>query len=238
MPIHIPKENEIEKEPTLLPSEGRHDVVLVKSKGTLSKRRDDMLVWDLMVDTGSNKGKSLIERFLFSPKTSESSLARLKCIADVAGFPWPWPDGAELTIEQLAAAWPIDGSLRYSIEIDHRYSLTVYAEKHTPADLGDPTSYKAEPDDKYTKKSYLDVGKSTYEAHVENGFKGNIFANCPREGWDFETIYQPVSGKAEKKWDDPDEKLPFPSAQDDDAPETVEEAQATGYFDDDFGLPY
>lgn len=182
MSFFTPNQQDVDREGRLEPKKGRADVCITNIECKRSRKGDPMMVFTETVDSGEDAGKKIKEYFAFSDGNT-IVWSRLACLCDAAGFTWE----PASSLEAFAAQFPLD-TLRFSVEIDHRYSITAYLDDQDPerASLRETQKTSKAPYEKY-----LDVAEEEYEAW--EGDK-RIFAGV-RDGLDFQNIYQKPQGE-------------------------------------------
>lgn len=211
MPFTAPKMSDVNREGFSLPAKGRKDVVVTAIEASRSSKGDPMLVFTSTIDAGPDAGHTFKEYFAFS-ESNDVAWARLACICDAAKFEWVEAS----SLEAFAAQFPLN-QLRYSVDIEHAYSIKAFLDSNNKYKYESKSAVK---DEDHPYEEWVTVPKQEYDAW--EGPSKNVRAQV-RDGLDFEDIYQPArteqelapgaeaggDGKAGEPAEEPDDDLPF-----------------------------
>lgn len=199
-----------------VPAEGHQNVSIKNMSYEVSGSGNDMLVAELIIDSGED-ARMLLTEYLVMGHESGIGESRLKSMAKNTRTHefkdgYRWEDDVD-SWDDFAAQFVRDEALRFGVEIEHEYSIE-------------------------TERGWKnDVGKDKYQSHVEDGGKGRVSAEIA--GFDVPNAPSEVPDLSPAADEEPKEENGFPEydedAQGDGAPANT--SSDDGEEDDD-GLPF
>jgi hypothetical protein len=210
-----PKQTDVPREGPSLPPAGRYDVHLSKVEPRTSGGGQPQMVWTYAIDTGPHAGYQIKEWHTFTPG-NDLVWQRLANICDGAGF--TWIEEAP-SFDAFASQFPTDGTFRFSIECEQRYSVKGYTDT---VKAWQATKYSPVSTRECSHANTITLSKEDWDAWDADD--KDKFANLgPREGFDFHRIYGPPQSVAELakrpaapavagangEWFESDDDLPF-----------------------------
>lgn len=181
----VPKQDDIPREGRALPDATiRQNLALTKVEAGTSKKGDPQMIWHWTIDTGADAGEQTKQYHTFK-EGSKLAWQKLANVCDAAGF--TWEDAP--TVEAFAAQFPIDGSFRISVEIEHRYQVAAFVDQRGKHEKYGPLKTAELPYGPF----YLDTTKEEVET-----WEGDTWVDWQiRDGFDFSNIFGPPTTEAE-----------------------------------------
>ena len=188
--FNVPNQQDVDREGFSLPSEGRHDLTLTGVEAKKSSSGNPMMVFKLTIDSGEDAGHSIRHFFTFTDQTSAWS--ELACLCDAASFEW----SEASSLEAFAAQFPLN-KLRFSADIEHRYTATAFLDEPNKWKYNEKSPTRTETCTH--KTDYVELTKEEYdEWESDDKYVGAQI----RDGLDFQSIYQPPQNSRELAFDD------------------------------------
>lgn len=175
-------------------AEGRQDVTLTKVEVARSKSSGNpQMIFTSTVDNGESVGEEIQDRFTFAGGFAEDiAWTRLKNICDSAGYEYESAN----SLQAFAMSFPLN-TLRYSIDVEHRYVVEAWIDTESPHKY---TKFTAEQTEETPYKKEIAVQKHEFEAWEGN--KKGPYAQPRDDIYDLANVYGPPQNPAELTFTD------------------------------------